>query len=137
MVMVYGTDSIEAVYDEANGINFINCHSSFNSNDFREGLMAAYRFAMEHEVKQWLLDLREIGELNEEDNAWIQLQLFPMMMMTLGSSNYMAVVCSRVCYKNLLQAVGKLGLKTYNSFIIMNTFCETEKAVDWLNKQLK
>ncbi|MCC9167479.1 hypothetical protein LN893_11550 [Pontibacter sp. XAAS-A31] len=134
--MVYGADSIEALYDEEKRINFIKCHTSFNSNEFREGLMQAYRFALEHKVKQWLLDLRDIGELNEEDNTWIQLHLFPMMMMTLGPSNYMAIVCSKSCYKNLLKAVGKLGLKTYNSFVILNTFCDLEKAEHWLGKKL-
>ncbi|WP_245539609.1 hypothetical protein [Pontibacter roseus] len=95
--------------------------------------MLALEYARRHRVKQWLLDVRQIGELSEEEETWVQLQLFPQIMMYLGADNYIAVVLSERCYAQRVNESGLLGLKSYNSFIIMNTFCHLEDAVAWLD----
>ncbi|WP_299708354.1 hypothetical protein [uncultured Pontibacter sp.] len=110
------------------------CHGKLESQQFREALMKALRFAREHHVKQWLLDLREIGKLSEEEEAWVQVQLFPQIMMHLGTDNHLAVVVDERCYDDMLSESGLLGLRSYNSFIVINTFCQLPEAIAWLDK---
>ncbi|MDX5417924.1 MAG: hypothetical protein LPK09_01820 [Hymenobacteraceae bacterium] len=78
------------------------------------------------------MDLREIGKLSEAEETWVQVQLFPQIMMHLGMDNYVAVVMDERCYANIVNESGLLGLKSYNSFIIINTFYQMEDAVTWL-----
>lgn len=113
----------------------LRCLHTLNSEEFRVGLLRALQYAREHQIKQWLLDLREIGELNEEEETWVQVQLFPQIMMHLGTANYVAFVVDESCYTHLVHESGLLGLKSYNSFIIINTFCDIESALAWLDKK--
>ncbi|MFD2245171.1 hypothetical protein [Pontibacter ruber] len=129
---VYKTDSFEVDYDPQERL-FLQCHAMPDSQEFRRGLLVALEFAKSHQVKQWLLDFREIGELNEQEETWIQVQLFPQIMMSLGMDNYMAVVVSEKCYDYLLKEAGLLGLKSYNSFIIINYFFDLAEASAWLD----
>lgn len=111
----------------------LRCNGRMKSDQFREGLMKALRFAREHHLKQWLLDFREIGKLNEEEEAWVQVQLFPQIMMHLGMDNHVAVVVDENCYHDMVSESGLLGLQSYNSFIIINTFCQLPEAIAWLD----
>jgi hypothetical protein len=129
---VYKTDSLEVNYNLQERL-FLHCHAIHNSNEFREGLLVALDFARKNQIKQWLLDFREIGELSENEETWIQVQLFPQIMMSLGTDNYMAIVVSENCYQYLLGEAGLLGLKSYNSFIIINYFSDLNEASAWLD----
>lgn len=116
----------------------LQCHGIMHTAEFRKGLLQALRFARENHVKKWLLDLRQIGKLREEEETWVQVQLFPQIMMHLGTGNHMAVVVDERCYHDMLDESGLMGLKSYNSFIIINTFCQLQEAFDWLaQKQSK
>ena len=130
---VYITNSLEVSYDAAQGRLNLQCKGFFNSREFRESLLAGLQFADEHQVKQWLLDYRSIGALNEEEEFWLHTHLFPRIMMTMGTDNHVAIVLSEKCYQTLLREAGLFGLQSYNSFIIINTFSNTSDAVGWLN----
>jgi hypothetical protein len=111
----------------------LQCGRIMQSNEFRTGLLMALKYAKENQIKQWLLDLREIGQLSDEEETWVQVQLFPQIMMHLGTGNYVAVVVDERCYNGMVSESGLLGLKSYNSFIIINNFCHMHEAIDWLD----
>lgn len=130
---VFGTISMEVLYDEAQKRLQLECSRNFPSKDFRDSLLVALRFAEEHHVKQWLLDYTAIGTLNEKEEKWLHTHLFPRIMMTMGTGNYVAIVLSEKCYQALLREAGVLGLQSYNAYIIINTFSHPDHAVAWLN----
>jgi hypothetical protein len=119
--------------EHTEGRLLLRCRKVLNSDEFREGLLLALQYAREHHIKKWLLDLREIGKLGDAEETWVQVQLFPQIMMHLGMDNYVAVVMDERCYANMVDETGLLGLKTYNSFIIINTFYQLQDAADWLD----
>ncbi|WP_246000407.1 hypothetical protein [Pontibacter diazotrophicus] len=94
------------------------------------------QFASDYHVKQWLLDYRAIGALSEEEETWLHTHLYPRIMMTMGTDNYVAIVLSDKCYQALLSEAGLYGLQSFNSFIIMNTFSQTSDAVAWLDSSM-
>ena len=130
---VYRKKSIDIEHRVAEGRLILRCLHSLDSEEFREGLLKALQYARQFRIKQWLLDLREIGKLSEEEETWVQVQLFPQIMMHLGTDNYVAVVVDEGCYESMVDESGLLGLKSYNSFIILNTFSNVEDAVAWLD----
>ena len=130
---VYSTLSVEVKFDEAGGRLHLVCSRNFNALEFRKSLLAALRFAEAHRVKQWLLDYTAIGTLDDAEENWLHTHLFPRIMMTMGTDNHVAVVLSETCYQALLNEAGLFGLQSYNSFIIINTFCDAERATAWLN----
>ena len=129
---LYKSDT--CVVEFSNSRLMFQCRSKMESEQFRDAFMKALRFAREHHVKKWLLDLREIGKLSEEEEAWVQVQLFPQIMMHLGTDNYLAVVVDERCYDDMVSESGLLGLRSYNSFILINTFSQLEEAIAWLDK---
>ncbi|GAA4436094.1 hypothetical protein GCM10023188_28760 [Pontibacter saemangeumensis] len=129
----YSTGSWEVRFDAAQSRLHLACSGSFRSEDFRESLLVALDCAEEHHVKQWLIDYTAIGNLDEAEENWLHNHLFPRIMMTMGTGNYVAVILSERCYQTLLSEAGLFGLQSYNSFIIINTFSSTELAVAWLN----
>lgn len=131
---IFSTDFLRVRVDQEGKRICVTCHKPFNSADFRQGLLLALRHATTNGVKQWLLDFRAIGELSEEEDTWIQVQLFPQLMISLGYDNYMAIVVEEGCYTRLLHEFGRLGLKSYNSYIVINTFWEIEQAQLWLDQ---
>lgn len=130
---VYSTKALEVVFDAAQGRLHLACSGRFNSEDFRDSLLAALQFAEEHHAKQWLMDYTAIGNLAETEQNWLHTHLFPRIMMTMGTGNYVAVVLSERCYQTLLSEAGLFGLQSYNSYIIINTFCDANLAIAWLN----
>ncbi|PKV75762.1 hypothetical protein [Pontibacter ramchanderi] len=106
---------------------------NLRSEDFRGGLLKALERAREHQIKLWLFDLRNIGRLSDEEETWLQVQIFPQIMMYLGTGNHVALVVDERCYDDMIKESGLLGLKSYNSFIIINTFCDLQHAIDWLD----
>lgn len=109
----------------------VNCTIVPDFQEFKAGLMKALDYIRTDRINMWLFDLREIDELGEEEETWLQVQFFPQLMM-LGQENYIALVVSETCYNRMLQEVGAYGLKSYNSFIIIDTFCHISDAEDWL-----
>ncbi|MBF9254690.1 hypothetical protein I2I11_15400 [Pontibacter sp. 172403-2] len=134
-MMISRNNTSEVRFDPLHDRLQVHCSRSFDSAGFRSSLLEALTFAKAHYVKHWLLDLREIGELSEEDETWVYAQLFPEMMMTLGEENYLAVLIPEPCYQHLLKESGAEGLTSYNSFIIIHNFYEPEKAHAWLNRR--
>ncbi|MBD1395933.1 hypothetical protein H9Q13_02045 [Pontibacter sp. JH31] len=127
---IYKSESFMVQHSEEQLL--LRCKKSLHSEEFRAGLTKALQYAREHQIKKWLLDLREIGKLSEADETWVQVQLFPQIMIHLGMKNYVAVVMDERCYANMVDESGLLGLKSYNSFIIINTFYQLEEAASWL-----
>jgi hypothetical protein len=132
---VYSTDSLKVEFIAEEQRLYLFCNGNFNSTEFRDSLLASLQFAESNSIKQWLLDYREIGALNETDETWIQSHLFPRIMMTMGTGNYVAIVLSEKCYQALLKEAGLFGMQSYNSFIIMNTFSNPADAAAWLETQ--
>lgn len=110
---------------------YIDCKAMPNLEDFKKGLIMALEYVKKHPVNTWLFDLRTIDALSEEEETWCQVQFFPQLMM-LGQENYIALVVSEVCYNRMLKEVGAYGLKSYNSFIIIDTFNNVNEAEQWL-----
>lgn len=110
----------------------IMCSPGLESRAFRYSMMKALRYARSHMIKQWLYDLRSIGRLSEEEETWVQVQLYPQMMLHMGANNHVALVIEVRDYQEMVQELGISGLESCNSFIIMNTFCDKQEAVDWL-----
>lgn len=133
---VYSTNSVTVKYVQAQGRLLLQCCGHFSSSEFRESLLVALQFASDNHVKQWLLDYRAIGALSEEEETWLHTHLFPRIMMTMGTDNYVAIVLSEKCYQALLSEAGLYGLQSFNSFIIMNTFSQTSDAVAWLDSSM-
>ncbi|WP_162054763.1 hypothetical protein [Pontibacter pamirensis] len=133
---VYSTSSVAVKYVQGQGRLYLQCCGNFNSREFRESLLVALQFAADYHVKQWLLDYRAIGALSEEEETWLHTHLFPRIMMTMGTDNYVAVVLAEKCYQALLSEAGLYGLQSFNSFIIMNTFSQTSDAVAWLDSSM-
>lgn len=100
---------------------------------FREAFLKALDYRKTHSIKHWLLDFRKIDELREDEETWLQVQFFPQLMM-LGEENYFAMVVSEECYDRMLRESGTNGLRSYNSFIIINTFNNLEEAENWLRE---
>ncbi|WP_242919523.1 hypothetical protein [Pontibacter liquoris] len=134
-MMVSKTKTSEVIFDATQVRLELQCSQSLDSADFRQVLLDALQFAGEHDIKHWLLDLREIGELTEEDETWVFTQLFPRIMITLGSENYLAILLSQSCYNRLLMEVGQQGLCSFNSFVILHNFYQLNEANAWLNSQ--
>jgi hypothetical protein len=132
-MQLYKSDT--CVVDFGDNRLVFQCRGKMKPEQFREALMKALRFARDHHIKQWLLDLREIGKLSEEEEAWVQVQLFPQIMMHLGTDNYLAVVVDERCYADMVSESGLLGLRSYNSFIVINTFSQLPEAIAWLDNQ--
>ncbi len=109
----------------------IICKATPGFDDFRLGLLQALEHVKHDRRNLWLFDLRKIDALSEEEESWCQAQFFPQLMM-LGQENYIAIVVSEKCYQGMLQEVGLYGLKSYNSFIIIDTFFHIPDAQDWL-----
>lgn len=131
---IYNSDSLLIRYEADQNCVKLQAIKTIVFEEFKEGLEAALVFAGKHNIKYWLLDCSKIGTLEEEEELWLQSYLFPKMMITLGEDNYIAVVLSDKCYNNLLNEAGKYGLKSYNTFIVINTFCEMPEAIAWLEK---
>ncbi|NEM97833.1 hypothetical protein [Pontibacter burrus] len=119
--------------DSGEWVNVV-CTKAPDLESFKEGLLKALEYIREQPVYTWLLDLRAIEGLGEREETWVQVQFFPQLMM-LGHEHYFAIVVSESCYQDLLQDVGIYGLKSYNSFIIINTFCHVADAELWLRNQ--
>ncbi|MEJ8802018.1 hypothetical protein [Pontibacter sp. H249] len=132
-MFVYSSDSFNVGYDQKQLV--LTCAKRLDFEEFKEGLVSALLFAENYNVKRWLFDVRNIGSLSEEEETWLQSYMFPQIMVTLGTKNYIAVVLSEKCYSALLLQAGKYGLRSYNSFIIMNTFSDTETALSWLKQE--
>ena len=109
----------------------VKCEAMPDFKEFKEGLMNALDYVRTERINFWLFDLRTIDELGEDEETWLQVQFFPQLMM-LGQENYIALVVSEICYDRMLQEVGAYGLKSYNSFIIIDTFCHVPEAEAWL-----
>lgn len=133
--MLYNRGSVEIEFREKEGILNLRCISQNDSGEFREALEQALAYAAPKQLKYWLLDLREIGTLSEEEESWLQTVFFPNMIMQLGSGNFVALVLSGKCYEVLLQEAGKFGLQSYNSLITFHNFCDMQEAQTWLQQQ--
>ncbi|RIJ41860.1 hypothetical protein [Pontibacter oryzae] len=132
---LYKAGTFEVNYNNAHSILTLKCNTDLNVVEFREGVLAALRYAEAFVVKQWVFDFSQIGKLNEKEQVWLGNYLFPRLMMSLGSENYVAMVLSEECYRELLNDSGKDGLHSYNSFILLNTFCVATDAENWLVTQ--
>ncbi len=125
--------TLEVIFDPVQVRLCVACGHSFQSDDFRNSLLEALAFARKYQVKHWLLDLRAIGELSEADETWVYAQLFPEIMMQLGTGNYMAMLLSQPCYERLLEETGQNGLTSMNSFVILRNFYDPAEAAAWLD----
>lgn len=130
---LYKASSLEISVDQAQKRLYMRCLSELSSKEFREGLVEALHCAENYQIKQWLLDLREIGQLDESEEVWLQSYFFPCIMQKLGTGNYVAIVLSEKCYERLLKETGKFGLQSYSEVIIMKNFYEVPDALRWLD----
>ncbi|MBB6610063.1 hypothetical protein H7F15_03350 [Pontibacter sp. Tf4] len=131
---LYRSSSVEVTLPESGEWVRMECLSEPEFEAFKTGLLQALAYVKKHPVNTWLLDFRALDALGEREETWLQVQFFPQLMM-LGHEHYIAVIVSEECYHRMLEEVGDYGLKSYNSFIIINTFCQLPEAEDWLRNQ--
>lgn len=131
-MFVYYSESLQVKCERSKGLLILTCLKRLQADEFREGLVRALWYAEKYNMKRWLLDVRQIDSLNEEEEIWLQNYLYPKMMSSLGANNFIAFLLSDRCYKRLLLEAGEVGLKTYNSFIILSMFDTPGKALEWL-----
>jgi hypothetical protein len=110
---------------------WVVCLDTIDSEDFKNCLTHALEIAKTNNIRQWGIDARNIGELSDTDERWIQTEFFPYLM-DKDSTCYIAMVVSPKCYDRMLQENGWFGLKSYNSFIKINTFYNIQDAETWL-----
>ena len=120
-MMLYSSETLVVEVPADKDWVCVVCTAACNYSSFKAGMLEALAYVKQHGIDSWLLDFRCIDHLGEEEETWLQVQLFPQLIM-LGHEHYFAVVVSEKCYNNLLQEVGAYGLRSYNSFIIINTF---------------
>lgn len=130
-MVLYKSDFFSVGLPDGKNWIYVDCKAMPDLEDFKTGLMKALEYVKQHHVNAWLFDLRAIDALSEEEETWCQVQFFPQLMM-LGQENYIALVVSEVCYNRMVQEVGAYGLKSYNSFIIIDTFNSMGDAELWL-----
>ncbi|MFD1188716.1 hypothetical protein [Pontibacter rugosus] len=106
------------------------------SEELKAELLTALMYAYDKSIKHWLLDLTQTNALEDSEEAWLYGFLVPEMMMRLGSDNYLAIVLSESCFTDLLHRLGESGLRSYNSFVSINFFCEYRLAHAWLRDRL-
>lgn len=129
---VYKTTSLHITLHPNSNQIWIECLETMDSADLKKGLQKALELAETNEVRQWLIDARRIGELSETDEGWVQTNFFPHLM-DENSTCYIAMVVATNCYDRMLQENGWFGLKSYNSFIQINTFYNLLDAENWLH----
>ena len=132
-MLVFKSDSF-VVKCETEQLHLV-CSKKLESDEFKNGLINALNYAQEFEVKHWLFDLRETECLEEEEVKCVFEYFLPKLMTSLGTDNFVSLLLSDMCYQKLLSKVGNSDMRSYNSFIKMNAFCDFEEAVTWLNSQ--
>lgn len=134
-MLVFNSNSFVVKYEKKKDQLSLRCLNQLQSNDFKGGLIGALAYAQKHEVKYWFLDLSEVSCLNEEEITFVSDCLVPQIMISLGTANFVAVLLSDERYQFLLEKVGRAGLKSFNSFIVLSVFCDKMEARTWLNLQ--
>lgn len=129
---VYKTNSLVITLNPESKQIWIECLESLDTESFKTGLLKALDLAKLHGVRQWLIDARRIGELSDAEECWVQINFFPQLMDS-ETTCYMAMVISNNCYDRMLQENGWFGLKSYNTFIKINTFYSLQDAENWLH----
>lgn len=137
---VYKTNSLQITLLQDTKQLWIECKEKLETEDFKAGLMKALELGKANNVRHWLIDARKIGELSEADESWVQSEFFPHLMQE-NNTCYIAMVIAPNCYDRMLLENGWFGLKSYNSFIKINTFYNLMDAENWLgsyasNKEL-
>jgi hypothetical protein len=128
---VYKTDSLFITLHHGSKQLWVECLETLDTESFKKGLLKALELAKSHNIRQWLIDARKIGELSDAEESWVQTNFFPQLMDN-SITCYMAMVISHNCYDRMLQENGWFGLKSYNSFIKINTFYNLHDAENWL-----
>lgn len=134
-MLIYSSESFLVKYNQLQDTLMLDCLKTLHLNEFKEGMDEALLFATGNQVKRWVLNVKNIGNLEEEQESWLQYHLYPQLMSSLGADNFIAVVLSDQCYEALLVEAGRLGLKSYNTFIKLNTFHAEEDALQWLSSE--
>ena len=134
-MLIYNSESFLVKYNQVQDTIMLDCLKKLHLNEFKEGMDEALLYATGHQIKRWVLNVEKIGNLEEEQESWLQYHLYPQLMGSLGADNFIAVVLSEKCYHALLVESGRLGLKSYNTFIKLNTFHAEEDALLWLSTE--
>lgn len=134
-MVIYHSQILSVSYVPDNNLLHLTCTGSVTSRDLKSCYRRALVFAKRNQVKHWLFDFSRHYNLSENDNKWLGTSFFPNLMIALGPENYIGMVVPKLTYRKMYQEVGQAGMRTYNNFIIMNTFCSSPKATRWLLKQ--
>lgn len=133
---VLSTATMEVTSDTERGRVTLKFTARVQDKDlFRENFLNVLEFAAQSHIKQWVLNFTASGCLHEAEERWLQVDFFPRLMMALGTGNYVAYVLPEACYHKLLNEVGTSGMHSYNSLVIMNTFCTISSAEAWLDNE--
>lgn len=131
---IFTSSSIHVEYQTNVNIMQMRWRKALMPKELTEGYQVALEFARLNQIDRWLLDLSQMAMGKEE--TWLNPAFF-INLMLLGRHHYIGLVLSENHYKELLQAGGKEGLRSYNSFLKISTFCSAGKALDWLQGQLE
>ncbi|MFB6146368.1 MAG: STAS/SEC14 domain-containing protein [Halobacteriaceae archaeon] len=127
----YDEPHLTATWDRSLGAVVMDWHEFAQGAPYREGLEAGLELVTEQGATRWLADLREMGTVAEDDQAWTNEQWFPRAIQS--DLEYMAIiqpesVVAEMSVDNIMQEVGDGALTTHY-------FDNRRDAEAWLDEQ--
>lgn len=95
---------------------------------FKEALEAGLSMVKQRAAKRWVGDVRELGVLTQEDQAWVNTDWFPRLIGT--GLTHMAVVMPRSALTKL--SVGNIMRKVEGTSLTTCNVASPEEGLAWV-----
>ncbi|SFU39523.1 hypothetical protein SAMN04487941_0457 [Pontibacter akesuensis] len=132
---MFSTDGMILNHDFEHGRLELTFSGKMELEEFQSSCLRALDYASNAYVWSWLVDLQDTPLLDDAQETWLATELLPVLMVRMGAGILLAVVISEESYQELFLNVGEQGLQSCNSFISIRTFCDVQKAREWLGNQ--
>lgn len=125
----HDSEYAEVRYDESLDAVRVDWKRAANHEDFETVLDQALELVTEEEATNWIADLREMGAVHPDDQAWVNEEWFPRALST--SLSRMAVVRSADFVQN--QSVDSI-MQEVGDGLVHHYFDSTDDAERWLQE---
>lgn len=127
----YESDHLDVRYDPPSDTVEMHWKSFVSGEPFREGLNRGLEVVEDTGASNWFADLRDLGTVDQDDQAWSNEDWFPRAI--AAGLESMAIVkpesvVAEMSVDNIMQEVEGADLTTY-------TVDDPEEARDWLDDQ--